>query len=60
LAAGDTSLFCGVEPEQIWHLKGIFVWFQTILGLKVNSGKSKLVLVGNVPNVEALVDIFGM
>ncbi len=36
------------------------MWFQTILGLKVNSGKSKLVLVGNVPNVEALVDIFGM
>ena len=38
--------------------KGVFVWFQAISGLKINLGKSKLVLVGVVPTVEALADIF--
>ena len=35
------------------------MWFQAISGLKINLGKSELVLVGHVPNVEVLADILG-
>lgn len=47
-----------VEPEQIWYLKAIFVWFQIISRLKINLGKSELVSVGDVLNIEALAGIF--
>jgi hypothetical protein len=39
---------------EVWCLYG-----QAILGLKINLVKSELVLVGHVPNVEALADILG-
>ncbi|XP_065637937.1 uncharacterized protein LOC136071041 [Quercus suber] len=54
LLAGDTLIFCVVNPEQIWHLKAMFVWFQIVSGLKLNLGKSELVLVADVQNVETL------
>ena len=44
-------------PEQIWHWKAVFKWFQIITGLKINLGKYELVLVGDVPGVEALAAI---
>lgn len=27
LFVDDMLIFCGVDPEQIWHLKTVFVWF---------------------------------
>lgn len=35
------------------------MWFQAVSGVKINLGKSELVLVGHVPNVEVLADILG-
>jgi hypothetical protein len=49
LYADDTLTMCGADPEQIWHLHGVFVWFQAISGLKINLGKSEIVPVGDVP-----------
>ena len=51
-------IFRGADPEQIWHLKAGFVWFQIISGLKINFWKSDLVPVGDVLDVESLAGIF--
>ena len=51
--ADDTLFCCGAELDQLWHLKDfvyVGVWFQAVSGLKINLGKSELVLVGNVQN----------
>ncbi len=40
-------------------MRGVFIWFQTILGLKINLSKSELVPVGQVPNVPELASILG-
>lgn len=57
LFADYMLIFRGADPEQIWHLIAGFVWFQIISGLKINLGKSDLVLVGDVFNVEVLAGI---
>jgi hypothetical protein len=59
LFADDTLIMCGVDPIQLWHLRGVFIWCQAISGLKVNLSKSELVSVGNVPNVTELASILG-
>ena len=35
------------------------MWFEVFFGLKINLGKSEMVLVGEVPNMEDLVVILG-
>ena len=35
------------------------MWFETLLGLKMNMEKSELIPVGRVENVEELTDEFG-
>jgi hypothetical protein len=57
--ADDTLILCGVDPDQIWHLRGVFMWFQAKYGLKINLNKSELVPVGHVPNVMELSSILG-
>ena len=59
LFADDTLIMCGANPLQLWHLQGVFIWFQAISGLRVNLSKSELVLVGHVPNVTDLASILG-
>ena len=59
LFADDTLIFCGADPIQLWHLRGVFIWFQAISGLKINLSKSELVPIGNVPNVTELASILG-
>jgi exonuclease III len=59
LFADDTLIFCGADSEQAWHLRGVFIWFQAISGLKINLSKSELVPVGPVPNVPELAGILG-
>ena len=51
LLVDDTLFFCGADLLQIWHLKGVFIWFQAISRLKINFCKSKLVPVGQLPNI---------
>jgi hypothetical protein len=57
LFADDTLIFCGADTEQAWHLRGVFIWFQAISGLKINLSKSELVPVGQVPNVPEMAGI---
>ena len=59
LFANDTVLFCGADPLQIWHLRGVFIWFQAISGLKINLSKTELVPVGQVPHVNELAGVLG-
>uniref|UniRef100_A0A2N9IAI6 Reverse transcriptase domain-containing protein n=1 Tax=Fagus sylvatica TaxID=28930 RepID=A0A2N9IAI6_FAGSY len=59
LFADDTLIFCGADSEQAWYLRGVFIWFQAISGLKINLSKSELVPVGPVPNVPELAGIMG-
>jgi hypothetical protein len=59
LFADDTLIFCGADSEQAWHLRGVFIWFQAISGLKINLSKSELVPVGSVQNVPELESILG-
>ena len=37
----------------------ILIWFETVSGLKINLGKSKLVLVGMVDNLDLLLIVLG-
>ena len=59
LFADDTLIMCGAEPNQMWYLQGVFIWFQAVSGLKINLSKSELVPVGSVPDVTVLVGILG-
>uniref|UniRef100_A0A2N9G249 Reverse transcriptase domain-containing protein n=1 Tax=Fagus sylvatica TaxID=28930 RepID=A0A2N9G249_FAGSY len=55
----DTLIMCEADPDQLWFLRGVFIWFQAVSGLKINLSKSELVPVGHVPNVTALASILG-
>ena len=57
--ANDTLIFCDVEPSQIANLRVILARFEEVSGLRINLGKSELVPVGRVPNLEALVGLLG-
>ena len=59
LFANDTLIFRGVDTEQTWHLRGVFIWFQAKSDLKINLSKSELVLVEQVLNVAKLACILG-
>ena len=59
LFADDTILFCEAAVEQILHIRLLLLCFQAVTGLKVNVAKSKMVPIGKVNNVHALVEILG-
>ena len=59
LFADDTLIFCPADTLQMEHLRAVFTWFEVVSGLKVNLGKSEMVPVGVVPNLEELVEILG-
>ena len=59
LFADDTLIFCKADPLQLRYLKGVFIWFQAVSGLKINLGKSELVPVGEEVVVEELAGILG-
>ncbi len=59
LFADDTLIFCGVDSEQILNLRFVFTWFEAVSGLKINLSKSEIVLVGDVPHIEELVELLG-
>ena len=50
----DTLIFCKANEDQATFLSWFLMWFEAILGLKVNLDKSELIPVGNVENVEEL------
>jgi hypothetical protein len=59
LFADDTLIFCEADPDHLFHLRSILIWFEATSGLRINLGKSELVQVGEVPFLEELADILG-
>lgn len=58
LFANDTFIFRDVNPDKILFAHLLFIWFEVVSGLKVNLGKSESVPMGQVSNLEELVDIW--
>ena len=59
LFADDTLIFCDADLDQMLIIQQVLVWFGVVLGLKINLGKSELVTVGAVHNIELLVAVLG-
>jgi hypothetical protein len=59
LFVDDTLIFCEAYPEQLCYLCLILLCFEAVLGLKVNLGKSELVAIGELGNIETLADCLG-
>ncbi|XP_059629969.1 uncharacterized protein LOC132272921 [Cornus florida] len=55
--ADDTLVLCYVNMSQIRYLRCVLIWFQVVSGLKMNVGKSVLVPVREVPEIETFADI---
>lgn len=58
LFADDALFFSGINEDSMISLKGILLCFEAVSGLKVNLGKSELIPVGRVDNLEILANIF--
>ena len=54
LFADDTLIFCKTSKDQMTHLCWLLIWFEAILGLKINLDKSELYLVGEGEDTEDL------
>ena len=57
LFADNTILFCDASREQMLFRRLALSCFQSFTGLKVNVGKSEIVPVGEVNNLDALANI---
>ena len=53
----DTILFCDDSKDQVLSIRLALSCFQAFTGLKVNVGKSEIVLVGEVGNIDTLATI---
>lgn len=53
----DTLIFCDADVHKIVHFRTTLACFATTSRLKINLSKSKLILVGNVTNLEKLMAI---
>jgi hypothetical protein len=59
LFVDDILIFCEANPDSLTYLRVILTCFKATSGLRVNLGKSEMVQVSEVPNLEALADILG-
>ena len=59
LFADDTLIVCGVDPTRIASLRAILARFEEVFGLRINLGKSELVPIGVVHNMDVLVGMVG-
>jgi len=59
LFVDDTLIFCGAQVEQIRHLRCIFLCFKVASRLRINLGKSEIVTISEVEDVEGLVQLLG-
>ena len=59
LFADDTLIFCDANIDQMLILRMVLIWFEVVSSLKVNLGKSELVSVGAVHNMDLLVVVLG-
>jgi hypothetical protein len=54
LFADDTLVFCEATWDQLYHLKGVLLCFEAVSRLRINLGKSEIVPIGSVADVENL------
>ena len=59
LFADDTLFFFYADPNQLVTLREILTRFEEVSGLRINLGKSELVLVCEVHNLDVLVGLLG-
>ena len=59
LYVDDTLLFCKTIPDQLTHLGWILIWFEALLGLRINLSKSEIFLAREFESVEDLVAELG-
>ena len=57
LFADDTILFCDASREKLLSIRLALTCFQAFTGLKVNVGKSEIVPIGEVSNIQTLTNI---
>ena len=57
LFADDMLIFCDTNSNQVVFLRGILARFEVVLGLNINLGKSELVPIGDVQNMQELVEM---
>ena len=57
LFVDDTILLCNASREQILSIRIVLTCFQAFTGLKVNVGKSEIVPIGEVSNIQSLANI---
>ena len=57
LFVDDTILFCDISREQSLSIRLVLSCFQAFTGLKVNVGKSEIVPIGEVRNIQSLANI---
>ena len=57
LFADDIILFCDTSREQILSIRLVLTCFQAFTSLKVNVGKSEIVPIGEVRNIQHLANI---
>ncbi|XP_062156716.1 uncharacterized protein LOC133864405 [Alnus glutinosa] len=59
LFVDDTLIFYGAQAEHVRNLRCTFLCFEAVIGLRINLGKSELVSIGEVDDVESLAHILG-
>ena len=59
LFVDDTLISCDADRNQLVTLREILTRFKEVLGLRINLGKSELVPVGVVHNLDVLVGLLG-
>ena len=59
LFADDTLIFCEADLDQILIFHMILIWFEAVSDLKINLGKSELVPVGVVHNIDLFLVVLG-
>lgn len=59
LYADDTLLFCDAEPSQMGYLWCVLLCFDAVFGLKVNLGKSEMILIGVVEDMGDIAKVLG-
>jgi hypothetical protein len=59
LFVDDTLIFYGAQAGHVQNLRCTFLCFEAVIGLRINLGKSELVSIGEVDDVESLAHILG-
>jgi hypothetical protein len=59
LFVDDTLIFCSAQTEHVCNLRCTFLCLEAASGLRINLGKSEIVPIGEVEDVDFLAHILG-